>query len=222
MFPGPHPLGAAPHDRRRRPRRGRPGRVRRGAPPIATGRSSPRWPARSSRPSPLGRPGEPTEADGSVSAAPTTAPQASRWTPGSVHYFCDARRRGRHPRRLGRSRAVAARGRGVLRRARATTGSPAAAARCSARPGRPCPAAAGATRWCRRRCGRSGVTSREVDVLKPRRRGPDEQGDRRAAVPVAQDRRAPPVQPVRPHRRPEPRGAGGAAARDANWVVRRR
>ena len=77
-----------------------------------------------------------------------------------------AHRAGRVARRLGRPGA-----RGCARRRRsspraATTARPAAAARCWARRGRRCRAAAGATRTCRRRCAALGVTSREVDVLK--------------------------------------------------------
>ena len=55
------------------------------------------------------------------------------------------------------------------------------------------------------------------------RRGPLDQGDRRAAVPVHQDRRAAPEQPGRPDRAARPGGAGASSpgSTASKWVTRR-
>ena len=98
---------------------------------------------------------------------------------GAIALRCAARRPSGHPRRLGRPGRA---GCGSARRSSptaATTGSPAAAAPCWARPGRRCRAGGGATRRCRRRCG-------------PRRHQPGgrrAQAGRRRAAPT---RRSPP------------------------------
>ena len=53
-----------------------------------------------------------------------------------------------------------------------------------------------------------GVTSREVDVLKLVDGGAHQQGDRGRALPVAEDRRAAPLEPVHPHGRRQPARPG--------------
>ena len=147
----------------------------------------------------LGRQGDAGGRGGSVRPRLRAAAHARRSAPGSVHCHAARRRPRGHPRRLGRpGRAGCGRRRRSSRPA-ATTGSPAAAASCSARPGRRCPGAAGATSEVPASLRALGVTSREVDVLKLVVAGRTNKEIADRAVPVAQDRRAAPVQPVRPH-----------------------
>ena len=105
------------------------------------------------------------------------------------------------PRRVGRTRRVAAREPRRSSPPAATTGSPAAAGRLLGAAGAPVPRRGRGDRRYRRRCGPRHHQPR-ARRAQAGRRGLSEPGDRRAALPVTQDRRAAPGEPVRPDRRP--------------------
>ena len=100
--------------------------------------------------------------------------------------------------------------------AAATTSSLAAAARCSARRGRRCRAEGGATSEVPTALRALGVTSREVDVLKLVAAGRSNKDIAAELVPVAQDRRAAPVEPVHPPGGGQP-ARPGRAGRAPTW-----
>ena len=224
-LPGTRPLGAAAHHRRRRPRRARPA------------------PSTTRRPRRMGMPlfdrlrrddrgGRPRADRRSRRRARTGCVAGLRrhrgdsGGQGMVHAHVAPRRPRRDPRRLGRSGAVAAR---LARRGSPSGGCDrwsGGAARCWARPARRCPAGAGRVRGAAVAAGAGRHQPRDGRPQAGRRR-PVHQGDRRRALPLPQDRRAPPDQPLRPHRRcgtgTAPRPSVGASRHPRpNWGSRPR